>query len=252
VTEQGLVNHVTLVRAMRTTFAEQLFVDAANGNKPLVDPTRVYYYGLSQGAIMGTAVMAWEPTIARAALGVGAANYSEMLDRSADWPQYGLILAGGYTDPLDATLVISLAQMRWDKVEGSGVVNTVLDGAPTVPIKKQLLLQIALGDEQVPNVASYWEARSLGVPVLGPTPVAPWGLTVTESPLDPGASALVIMDGGVTAPETNIPAPTQDPSMHDLTRIQAATRRQLKSFYATGAIVNECHGACSCQLGQCD
>ena len=52
VLEQGLVNHVTLVRAMRTTFAQTLFVDAANNNKVLVDPTNVVYYGLSQGGIL--------------------------------------------------------------------------------------------------------------------------------------------------------------------------------------------------------
>ena len=251
--EQGLVNHITLVRAMRTTFAQQLFVDAANANKPLVDPTKVFYYGLSQGAIFGTAVMAYEPTIQRAVLGVGGANYSTLLDRSADWPQYRTILNGGYGDSLDDTLVIGLCQMRWDKVEGSGVVNTVLNGAPTAPIAKQLLMEIALSDEQVPNLGSYWQARSMGIPVLGPSPVTPWGLTVTASPLAPGASAILIMDGGAPAPpSTNLPAPAVSPSMHDLTRTQAATRRQIKEFFDTGMIVNECAGVCTCQAGNCN
>ncbi|HEY0255264.1 MAG TPA: hypothetical protein VGC41_27235, partial [Kofleriaceae bacterium] len=250
VLEQGIVNHITLVRAMRTTFAQQLFVD---GQKSLVDPTKVYYYGLSQGAIFGTAVMAYEPTIQRAVLGVGGANYSMLLDRSADWPMYRTILNGGYNDPLDDTLVMGLTQMRWDKVEGSGVVNSVLTGSPTAPIAKQLLMEIALSDEQVPNLGSYWQARSMGIPVLGPTPVTPWGLTVASSPLDVGASAILIMDGGAPAPpSTNVPAPKVDPSMHDLTRTQAATRRQIKQFFETGQIVNECAGVCTCQAGQCD
>jgi len=251
--EQGLVNHITLVRAMRTTFAQQLFVDAANANKPLVDPTKVFYYGLSQGAIFGTAVMAYEPTIQRAVLGVGGANYSTLLDRSADWPQYRTILNGGYGDSLDDTLVIGLCQMRWDKVEGSGVVNTVLNGTPTAPIAKQLLMEIALSDEQVPNLGSFWQARSMGIPVLGPTPITPWGLTVSSSPLAPGASAILIMDGGAPAPpSTNLPAPAVSPSMHDLTRTQAATRRQIKEFFDTGMIVNECTGVCTCQAGNCN
>jgi hypothetical protein len=253
VLEQGLANHVALVQAMRTTFATQLFVDAANANKPLVDPTRVYYYGLSQGAIFGTAVMAYEPTIERGVLGVGGANYSLLLDRSADWPQYRTILNGGYPDSLDDTLVIGLCQMRWDKTEGSGVANTVLNGAPTAPIKKQLLMEMALSDEQVPNLGTYWQARTMGIPVVGPTPVTPWGLTVTPTPLDVGASGLLIMDGGAPSPpSTNVPAPKVDPSMHDLTRTQGATRRQIKAFYDTGVIVNECSGACVCQTGNCD
>lgn len=252
VLEQGIVNHIALVRAMRTSFASSLFVDAASGNRVLVDPAKVYYYGLSQGAIFGTAVMAYEPTVTRAVLGVGGANYSTLLERSLDWPTYRTILAGAYPDPLDVTLAVSLMQMRWDKTEGSGVANTVLTGTATGTPPKQLLMQIALGDEQVPNLGSYWQARSMNVPVLGPTPFTPWGLHVTPSPLASG-SALVIMDGGAPkAPATNIPA--SDTGMHDLTRNQPATRRQLKAFYTSGAIVNECTGTagCSCQSGSCD
>jgi hypothetical protein len=253
VLEQGLVNHVTLVRAMRTTFAQTLFVDAANGNKPLVDPTKVYYYGLSQGAILGTAVMAYEPTITRAALGVGAANYSMMLDRSADWPTYRVILQGGYPDLLDDQLVLNLVQARWDKTEGSGVANSVLAGTPTGTPPKQLLMQLALSDDEVPNVATFWEARTMGVPVMGPTPTTPWGLTVQTAPLAAGQSALVIEDGGAPpAPLTNTPAVKQNPSMHDLTRNQPASRRQIGVFYTTGTIINECAGACTCQTGACN
>lgn len=250
VLEQGIVNHITLVQAMRTTFAQRLFVDATN--KSLVDPARVYYYGLSQGAILGTPVMAWEPTVTRAVLGVGAANYSMLLDRSADWPTYRTILIGSYTDPLDATMVISLCQMRWDKTEGSGIANSVLDGTATGVPPKQLLMQIALSDEQVPNLGSYWQARTMGIPVIGPTPTTPWGLTVQQSPIATG-SALIIMDGGAPpTPATNTPPPKLTPSMHDLTRIQPATRRQIKQFYATGQIVNECAGPCTCQSGACN
>jgi hypothetical protein len=250
VLHQGIVNHVALVTAMRTTFADTLFVDAAMSNKKLVDATRVYYYGLSQGAIFGTAVMAYEPTVTRAVLGVGGANYSMLLDRSNDWPTYRTILQGAYPDALDVTLAISLFQMRWDKVEGSGIANTVLAGTATNVPPKQLLMQIALGDEQVPNLGSYWQARTMGIPILGPSPSTPWGLTVQTSPL-PSGSALVIMDGGAPpVPRTNVPAP--DSGMHTLTRTQAATRRQIREFFTTGSIVNECAGACVCQSHACD
>ena len=254
VLEQGIANHVTLAQAMRTTFATSLFVDAANGGKQLADPTRVYYYGLSQGGILGTSVMAYEPTITRAVLGVGAANYSLLLDRSADWPQYRIILQGGYPDALDDELVISLCQMRWDKTEGSGIVNSVQAGTATGVPPKQILMQVALSDDQVPNVGSWWQARSMNIPVMGPSPTVPWGLTMMAAPLANG-SALVIEDGGAPpAPLTNTPAPTQDPSMHDLTRNQPASRRQMADFYSTGQIIDECGGgsaACTCQTGAC-
>jgi len=251
VLEQGLANQITLVRALRTTLASQLFVDAAAGNKSLVDPTRVYYYGLSEGGIFGTSVMAYEPTLTRAVLGVGAANYSLMLDRSADWPQYRGILNGAYPDAVDDEAMINLCQMRWDKTEGASVVQSVLAGTATGVPPKQLLLQIAVGDEQVPNVASYWEARSMGIPVLAPTPTVPWGLSSQPTPLVSG-SALVIEDGGAPpVPLTNVPPAIQHPEMHVLTRTQPASRRQIKDFFATGQIVNECNGACTCQTGAC-
>ncbi len=250
VLEQGMVNHITLAHALETTFATQLFVDGTGAS--LVDPTKVYYYGLSQGAIMGTAVMAYEPTIKRGVLGVGAANYSMLLDRSADWPMYRTILNGGYPDALDDTLAVSLFQMRWDKVEGSGVANGVLAGTDTMTPPKQILLQIALGDEQVPNIGSYWLARTMKLPILGPTPATPWGLTVQAGPFA-GGSALQIMDGGAPPnPITNIPAPKQEPSMHNLTRNQPATRREMATFYTTGSIANDCNGPCVCQSGACN
>lgn len=245
--EQGLTNHITLVQAMRTTFAKALFVDGAG--KSLVDPATVYYYGLSQGGIFGASVMAYEPTITRAALGVGAANYSMLLERSNDWPNYRIILNGGYPDSLDDTLAINLMQMRWDKVEPSGIANTVLDGTATRVPPKQLLLQNALSDDQVANLATYWEARTMGIPVLGPTPATPWGLTVQASPLATG-SALILMDGGAPPPPTtNVPASST--GMHDLTRNQPAARRQIGEFFRTGQIVNECAGPCVCQSTAC-
>jgi hypothetical protein len=250
--EQGIANHVTLVQAMRTTFASTLFVDGAG--KSLVDPTNVVYFGLSQGAIMGTSVMAYEPTITRAVLGVGGANYSMLLERSSDWTMYRTVLNGAYPDAMDDTLLLNLYQMRWDKVEGSGIANTVLTGTATSTPPKQLLMQIALGDDQVPNLGSYWQARTMGIPVLSPTTFQPWGLTTMASPLPAGASALVIEDGGVAPPPaTNVPAPST--GQHDLTRNQPASRRQMADFYDTGMIVNECGGgsaACTCATGACN
>jgi hypothetical protein len=249
VVEQGIVNHIALVRALRTSFAQRLFV-GGNPTRSLVDPARVFYYGLSQGGILGATVMAYEPTITRGVLGAGAANYATLLDRSSEWALYRRVLAGSYPDPLDVAMAVGLFQMRWDRVEGSGVASTVLAGAPTGVPPKQLLVQIALGDEKVANVGSYWLARTMGIPILGPTPTTPWGLPVHPSPLA-GGSAMVIMDGGApAAPVANLPAAAL--GVHDLPRKQLATWRQIKTFYATGQIVNECSGACLCQSGACD
>src|SRR5207237_955950 len=154
-------------------------------------------------------------------------------------------------DPLDVVLAINLFQMRWDKVEGSGVAQAVQQGTLTGTPAKQLLIQVALADEQVPNIGSWWQARTMGIPVLGPSPMTPWGLTVRDTPLA-GGSAIVILDGGAPMPPVTNTPPAQDLKMHAMPRKQGATRRQIQEFFATGRIVNECAGACVCPTGACD
>jgi hypothetical protein len=249
VQEQGIVNHVALVRAMHTSMAQTLFVDAAHGNKVLVDPDKIYYYGLSQGGIFGGTIMAYDPFMTRGVLGVAAANYSLMLERSHDWPTYRAILNGAYEDPLDDVMALNLMQNRWDKTEPSGIANVLTEGVGTPA--KQVIIQIALGDDQVPNIASEWEARSAGLPVLAPSVTVGWGLTPMNAPLASG-SALVYYDGGVAPPPiTNVPAAST--GMHDLTRNQPAARRQIGDLYTGGTATDECKdaGACYCAQSDC-
>ena len=258
VLEQGISNYIVLAQAMRTTMAQTLFVDAASSNKVLVDPTKVYYWGLSQGGIFGASVMAYEPTITRGVLGSGGAGYSLLLDRSADWPQYRMILNSSYPDPLDDELLINLMQMRWDKTEPAGIANDVLAGTATGVPAKQLLMQIAYGDEQVSDYAAYWEARSMNAPVIAPSTTSPWGLMPQTGPL-PSGSALAIYDCGApplpvgnTPPPQTACAPAGTSELHDLPAHVAAGRRQMADFYSTGQIVNECSGACTCATGACN
>ena len=251
---QGLVNHHALTHAMKTVLARDVFVDDPDGAGPmparsLVDPTKIFYYGLSQGHIFGTPVVAWSDDIVRGVVGVGGGNYSLMLERSTDWPTYKAIAQGAYPDPLDLSLAIGLLQMRWDKTETSGVAHVVTRGAGDVLAAKQLLVHMALGDDEVPNLSTEWQVRTMGAPVLGPTVKVPYGIAEQVGPLT--GAALVVFDGGAPAPPPeNVPAPST--GAHSLTRNQLATRRQMKTFYETGMIVNECTGPCVCQAGQCD
>lgn len=245
---QGLINHVALVRAAQTVLATELFVDdpdGAGGEPPrtLVDPDQVFYYGLSQGHIFGTPVIALDPVIERGVVGVGGGNYSLMLERSSDWPQYRGILIGAYDDPLDLVLLINLMQMRWDKTETSGYAHLALDGEAFGTGPNQIMLHMGMGDDEVPNLATHWQARTMGVPVLTPSPDEPWGLATSAGPID--GSGLVIWDGGAPPPPAaNVPAP--ETGAHYVTREQPASWRQIAGHYATGLIVNECDGACEC------
>src|SRR5690606_6227623 len=155
---QGMINHVALVQMARGPMAQQLFVrppdDANAPGESLVDPDRMYWYGISQGGLMGTTVCGIDPVIRRCVVQANALNYSLMLERSLDWPTYGTILEGAYGDPLVVALMLNLLQQSWDRTEPVVVADVITgEGFPDTP-PKQLLMQVAIGDDEVANVAS--------------------------------------------------------------------------------------------------
>ena len=245
---QGMMNHIAMVQIARGPMAKQLFV-RTNGSS-LVDPNKVYYYGISQGGIMGTTVCAIDPVIKRCVVQVGAINYSTLLERSADWPQYRIVLEGGYTDPLLIAFSINLLQQEWDRTEPVAVADVITgEGFPdTGP--KQVFMQIGIADDQVPNVGSELQARTMGIPVITPTPYTPYGLAEATT----AQSGIVIYDFGLgsTIPLTNTPPPKND--VHGSLRNKKATTDMMKHFYETGEIINMCTAVkgCDCTVdGAC-
>jgi len=245
---QGMMNHIAMVQVARAAMAQTLFTKT-NGAS-LVDPSRVYYYGISQGGIMGTTVCGIDPVIQRCVVQVGAINYSILLERSADWPQYGIILAGGYEDPLLVALMINMMQSQWDRTEPVAVADVITGtGFPETP-PKQVFMQIGIADDQVPNVGSELQARTMGVPVITPTPYTPYGVAEAAS----AQSGLVIYDFGLggTIPLTNTPPPRND--VHSSLRNKQATTDMMRHFYETGEIINMCTApkGCDCTVaGAC-
>ncbi len=243
---QGVVNHIALVQVARERMAHELFVD--DDDQSIVDGT-VHYYGISQGGIFGGTIAAYDPVIEKAVLQVGAMNYSMMLERSGDWPTYALVLNGAYQDPLDVALILSLMQMQWDTTDPVSVADALLTGGiPDVP-EKQVLMQIAIADVEVSNLASEYQVRSMGIPVLMPSVDAPWGIETSAGPL---SSGLVIFDFGLgdTIPLTNEPPPENE--VHSWVRKREATIEMMRTFYSTGEIVQTCgDSGCDCAHDGC-
>jgi hypothetical protein len=244
---QGIVNHVSLVQVARERLAAELFVDGAG--RSLVDPERVFYYGISQGGIFGGTITAYDPVVERGVLQVGAMNYSMLLERSADWPVYQTFLQAAYPDAIDVSLLLALMQMQWDTTDPVAVADAALTGAiPGVP-DKQLLMQIGVADVEVSNLASEYQARSMGVPVVAPTVYQPWGVELAEGPVP---SALAIFDFGyaATIPVANQPPPDND--VHSSVRRREAAIEMMRGFYQSGEIVSTCGPqGCVCHMGGC-
>ena len=249
---QGMINHVALVQVARGPMAATLF-RKPNGT-PLVDPDQVHWYGISQGGIMGTTVCAIDPVIKKCVLQVGAINYSMMLERSHDWPTYRTTLIGAYPDALDTALVLSLLQWDWDRAEPTSVADVIVGEGFANAGKKQVFMQVAVGDDEVPNIASEYQARTMGIPVLTPSPYVPEGVATSPGPVPSG---LVLFDFGVgnTIPPTNEPPPNND--VHSNIRNKRATIEMMRKFYSNepgeGLIEQKCTGpkGCDCTTGAC-
>ncbi len=242
---QGVVNHIILTKTAQGPMAQTLFADK---NGTLVDPTKVFYYGISQGGIMGGTVMAFDQEVKRAVLQVGAANYSMLLERSLDWPTYRTILIGAYPDPLDVALLINLMQEFWDMDPANTTHDVLNGGVPNTPAK-QLLLQMAVADDEVANVATEAQARTLGINTLSPSVYEPYKVPLSAGPL---SSGLVIYDYGLgnTIPNDNQAPPDND--VHGKVRKQEACVSQIGTFFATGEIQQYCgKNGCDCHNDGC-
>ncbi len=167
--QQGLINELFLARMMYhpgglgTVPAFQDGDGTNPGGASVIRTDHVYYMGASQGGIMGGPLTAISPDFTQSALVVGAMNYSTLLNRSTDWPEYGQFMNQAYRDELARPLLFNIIQMLWDRGEPNGYAHRMTDNPPPNTPAHNVLLHVALGDHQVSNYASDVEARTAGL-----------------------------------------------------------------------------------------
>jgi hypothetical protein len=254
--QQGFLNFLYLGRAL--IHPDGLGSHAAfrgAGGRPLLDTSRLYYDGNSQGGIMGGALTALAPDFTTAKLGVPAMNYSTLLNRSVDWEgSYGAISYTFYPDKIGQQLMFSMLQMLWDRAEANGYAHHMTDDPLRNTPAHHVMLQVAYADHQVTNIAAEVEARTIGaavrLPVLNP------GVHWSSDPAfgmaaasygQPG-SFLVYWysaDRGLGAvPVGNVPSTSgEDP--HSDPRKDNRASDQAAHFLLTGTLVDVC-GAGPC------
>ncbi len=200
--QQGFVNFMYLGRAL--IHPQGLGTNAAfqAGGQSVIDRSRLFYDGNSQGGIMGGALTALSPDLDRAVLGVPGMNYSSLLRRSVDFDLYargdlagegcGLIEGGlpdqfdpldpilgpalefcrltptpvglydNYPNQLERPLILSLMQMLWDRGEANGYAHHLTTDPLADTPPHEVLLHPAFGDHQVATLTAEVEARTIG------------------------------------------------------------------------------------------
>ncbi|MBK8294193.1 MAG: hypothetical protein IPK93_05215 [Solirubrobacterales bacterium] len=160
--QQGLVNELFLARLMYHPDGLGTDTNFQYMGDSVIRTDHVYYLGASQGAIMGGPLTALSPDFTQSALVVGGMNYSNLLNRSTDWPAYGVLFEGSYPDELSQPLALNLIQMLWDRGEPNGYAHRMTDNPPPNTPKHRVNLIVAVGDHQVSNFTSDIEARTAG------------------------------------------------------------------------------------------
>lgn len=242
--QQGFVEKLSAMRLISGALAQDdaLLAPHPDSGKPtvIVDSERRYYYGNSQGGILGGAYVALSTDIQRAVLGVGGTPYNVLLHRSKDFTVYFLLLQTMYPDPLEAAMWLGYMQTVWDPAESSGYARAMNSEPLPGTTARDVLLQVAIGDTQVTTLGAHIQARAYGAALIRPAVRPVWGLEEVDGPHT--GSALVEWDYGLDEPFENVPPSGDDP--HERPRRDESGMAQLGHFLATGEIVNYCDGPC--------
>ena len=134
----------------------------------MLDTTRLFFDGNSQGGIMGGGLTAVAPDFDRAVLGVPGMNYSTLLKRSVDFDTYAPIIYPNYTSVIDRQLWLAQIQLLWDRGEANGYAHHMTsDPLPNTP-RHTVLMHVAFGDHQVSDTTAEVEARTIGARAYKP------------------------------------------------------------------------------------
>lgn len=236
--DQGVLNALLAMRLVWGSLANDPMVQF--GGKSAIDTTRRYYFGGSEGGIMGATYMALSTDVTRGVITNLGQPYSLLLDRSVDFSPFLTALKRTYPNALDIQMAIGLDQMLWDRSEPSGfsaniVAPNLLAGTPA----HSVLMLDSIGDHQVTTLGAAILARAAGAVTISP-PVRPiFGVNTVPSPYT-GPAALVEYDFGLPpVPLTNIPMMLgNDP--HGELAVTPAAIQQASHYLLTGEVVNYC------------
>jgi hypothetical protein len=241
---QAMVNQLFLSRAISTSLTTEAALQDASGALRY-DPSTLGFYGISMGHILGGVYAPLSPDIERVALGSGGASFSLMMMRALPFLSFAQIVLMGVPGSAELLQFSALSQTTFDRID-PGVYAPYLstDPLPGSPDDRRVLIQMGIGDAQVPNVGTHLHGRSLGLPILSPTPRAVYGYEEASYPLE--GSGLVEFDFGYEAPLAGDVADlgAEANEVHGAVRELPHGQAQIGVFLTGGAIESVCDGAC--------
>jgi hypothetical protein len=247
---QALVNNLSLVELSLGALENDPQVRLST-TQPLIDPTRVYYYGVSLGGIEGSSLISVSRNITRATVAVPGASWSNLLARSSDYAEIGLAIAGPYPDKLLQQEFISLLQSRFDPADPINLATLFQrTPLPDSPSARTVVIQESIDDCQVPNLTTELLARAYGIAQVTPDLVPIYGLSTTTTPTTTSALSQFKLESDVAKyvpPTTNV-TPTMDNGAHFDLAFTPQALAEVVTLLNTGSIVQDCGDGGPCDL----
>lgn len=234
---QSLVNNVALVEL---AYDELQFLDELDG-EVMLDPDALYYYGVSLGGIQGTSFTALHPDVSRAVVSVPGAGWTHMIQRSWHFAEIELLLDLLYPDPLTQLVFISALQSFFDASDPVNL-GRLLRGTD-----KNVIIQEAIGDCQVPNLATDILVRTTQARHLDESPWPIFEVDTVDGPVEAGVSLTqIVLPDSLDAyfpPDANTIPPENNGTHSDAVQTEAALGQTLELVLA-GQALHPCSGPC--------
>jgi hypothetical protein len=249
---QSVIDFIAIEQASRGPLAAG--TEFQYNGTPIIDTSRVYYFGASLGGIMGASFMAYDPYVTHGVLGVPGGPWSMLFERSFAWNALQGPAHASYSDPANFQVLISLLAMRFEPYDPiTAAPHLIENNFPDTPVK-QILIYEAIGDSLVSNISSETLARTIGLPVVMPSLKEPYGM---QSLTGDGPNGFAIYDEHPDPmPSAFNTPPEDDNGTHSNVHERPAVLRQIRDFLYDGIATNECGGAtaapCDCATGACE
>lgn len=201
------------------------------------------FYGISQGGILGagyTALSGTTSLIDHAILGSPGTPFALIMTRSEAFLAYDAILLLNFYNNRHVRVLLSLVQMAWDSVEGSGLLAaSVMETFPPT------LIQTGLGDATVSTIAAEALARAYGASILPNNPRTnvygiPMSLAANVTFDGPRATLTEIM---YEKEYQSLPVDdelSRPNAVHVCVRKDPHLMEQVAEFISTGRVIDPC------------
>ncbi len=238
---QAMANQLAFTKAIKTSLADAApFVSA---DATLYDKDNVYYYGISGGHMLGTVFLALSDDIKRATLSVGGGSWTLIASRSTNFAPFLALIALEVRTSRRVQEITAQLQLALDMIEPV-VFSEDLRAKMDAEEPLVLAVHAGVGDAQVPNIATEYQMRSLGIPALAPTAWNYFGQETVEGPQT--RAAVTWFDFGTDPlPGDRAESTAENTPAHGQTRQTTASQEQIdRLFRPDGQIEQTCEGVC--------